>query len=310
MRVFVTGASGWIGTPTVAELVGAGHEVVGLARSDASAAKVEAAGGTVLRGDLTSVDALAAAAREADAVVHLAFDHALAFGAGDFAAAAEMDRTVVEAMGEALVGTDSAFLVASGTGVISPGRVATENDGHEPNPQLGGGMEIRWQTGEWALGLADRGVRSTVVRLAPTNHGEGDTGFVKQLVETARAKGLSAYVGDGSNRWPAGARGDTAALIRLAIEKAPAGSTLHAVSEEGVELGAVAEVIGRHLDVPVGAIPVDQANEHFGFLGQLVALDIPASSAITRELTGWQPTRPGLLEDLEAHFYYREAAAS
>jgi nucleoside-diphosphate-sugar epimerase len=310
MRVFVSGASGWIGTPTVAELVGAGHQVVGLARSDTSAAKVEAAGGTALRGDLTSVDTLAAAAREADAVVHLAFDHALAFGAGDFAAAAEMERTVIEAIGETLVGSDAAFLIASGTGVISPGRVVTENDGHEPNPQLEGGLKIRWESAEWTLGLASRGVRSIVMRLAPTNHGEGDTGFMKQVVETARTKGVSAYVGDGTNRWPAGAPRDTAALIRLAIEKAPAGSTLHAVAEEGVELGAVAAAIGRHLDLPTESIPADQAIGHFGFVGGMLALDIPASSTLTRELTGWQPTRPGLLEDLDADFYYREVVES
>lgn len=310
MRVFVTGASGWIGNPTVVELSKAGHEVVGLARSDASAAKVEAAGGRALRGDLTTVDTLVGAAREADAVVHLAFDHALAFGAGDFAAAAEMEWTAIEAIGEALVGSDAAFLIASGTGVISPGRVATENDGHEPHPQLDGGLKIRWESAEWTLGLSSRGVRSIVLRLPPTNHGEGDTGFMKQIVETARAKGVSAYVGDGTNRWPAGTPRDTAALARLAIEKAPAGSTLHAVAEEGVELGAVAELIGRHLGVPTESIPADQAIGHFGFIGGMLSLDIPASSAITRELTGWQPTRPGLLEDLEADFYYRDVVES
>lgn len=305
MRVFVTGASGWIGNPTVAELVGAGHDVVGLARSDESAAKVEAEGATVLRGDFTDIDALATAAGEADAVISLAFDHQIAFVEGDFAAAAEMERTAIEAIGGALEGTDKAFVIVSGTGVTTPGQVATENDGHQRNPHLQGGLEIRWENAQWTLGLAARGVRSALLRLAPTNHGDGDHGFSKQLVEIARAKGVSAYVGDGTNRWPAGHRLDTAVLARLAVEKAPAGSTLHAVGEEGVELGAVAEVIGRHLGVPTESVPADQAVEHFGFIGNLLAVDIPASSAITRELTGWQPTHPGLLEDLEQDFYYR-----
>jgi len=305
MRVFVTGASGWIGSPTVAELVDAGHEVVGLARSDESAARVEAVGGTVLRGDLTEVGALAAAAGDADAVVHLAFDHHVAFVEDDFAGAAEGERAVIEAIGVALVGTDKAFVIASGTALAAPGRVATEKDGHEAVAGLQGGLSIRGENAEWVLGLADRGVRSAVLRLAPTNHGDGDSGFIKQLVEVARAKGVSAYVGDGTNRWPAGHRLDSANLARLAVEKAPAGSTLHAIGEEGIELGTVAEVIGRHLGVPVESIPADRATEHFGFVGGLLALDIPASSAITRELVGWEPSHPGLIEDLEQDFYYR-----
>jgi nucleoside-diphosphate-sugar epimerase len=311
MRVFVTGASGWIGQPTVTELVGAGHEVVGLARSDASAAKVEAAGGAVLRGDLTAPDVLRAAATEADAVVHLAFQHEVAFVQGDFAAAARDDRAAIETMGDALVGTDKAFVIASGTGAVAPGRVVTEDDGRgTPDPRLPDGMRLRGESAEYTLGLADRGVRSVVLRLAPTNHGDGDNGFMKQLVEVARAKGVSAYVGDGANRWAAGHRLDTATLACLAVESAPAGSVLHAITEEGVEIGAVAEVIGRHLGVPVESITPEQAMEHFGFLGMMVGLDIPASSAITRELTGWQPTHPGLIEDLEADFYYREPAAA
>ena len=305
MRVFVTGASGWIGEATVAELVGAGHEVVGLARSDASAAKVEAAGGTVRRGDLADLDGLGAAASEADAVIHLAFQHEVAFVQGDFATAAKDDRAAIETIGEALVGTDKAFVIASGTGAVAPGRLATENDGHDLPPELPEGMRLRGESAEYTLGLADRGVRSSVLRLAPTNHGDGDNGFMKQLVEIARAKGVSAYVGDGANRWPAGHRLDSAVLARLAVENVPAGSTLHAIGEEGIELRAVAEVIGRHLGVPVESVPADGAMEHFGFLGMMVGLDIPASSAITRELTGWQPTHPGLIEDLEEDFYYR-----
>jgi nucleoside-diphosphate-sugar epimerase len=311
MRVFVTGASGWIGTATVAELVGAGHEVVGLARSEESAAKVEAAGGTVLRGDLADLDGLRAAAVEADATIHLAFQHEVAFEQGDFAAAAKDDRAVIEAIGEALVGTDKAFMTASGTGAIAPGRVATENDGHDlDRAGLPEGMRMRGESAEYTLALGERGVRSSILRLAPTNHGDGDNGFMKQLVEIARAKGVSAYVGDGANRWPAGHRLDSAVLARLGIEGAPAGSTLHAIGEEGIELRAIAETIGGKLGVPVESIAPEAAMEHFGFLGMMVGLDIPASAAITRELTGWQPTHPGLIEDLEADFYYRVPAAS
>jgi nucleoside-diphosphate-sugar epimerase len=305
MRVFVTGASGWIGEATVAELVGAGHEVVGLARSDSSAAKVEAAGGTVRRGDLADLAGLGAAASEADAVIHLAFQHEVAFIQGDFATAAKDDRAAIETIGGALVGTDKAFVIASGTGAVAPGRLATENDGHSLSPGLPEGMRLRGESAEYTLGLAARGVRSSVLRLAPTNHGDGDNGFMKQLVEIARAKGVAAYVGDGANRWPAGHRLDTAVLARLAVESVPAGSTLHAIGDEGIELGVVAEVIGRHLGVPVESVSPEQAMEHFGFLGMMVGLDIPASSAITRDLTGWRPTHPGLVEDLEQDFYYR-----
>jgi nucleoside-diphosphate-sugar epimerase len=310
MRVFVTGASGWIGRPTVAELVGAGHEVVGLARSDAAAAKIEAAGGTVLRGDLTDLEGLRTAATEADAVVHLAFQHEVAFVRGDFAAAARDDRAAIETIGEALVDTGKAFVIASGTGAIAPGRLATEADGHDLSPQLPEGMRLRGESAEYTLGLAARGVRSAVLRLAPTNHGDGDNGFTAQLVAIARTKGVSAYVGDGTNRWPAAHRLDTAVLGRLAVESAPAGSTLHAIAEEGIELGTVAEVIGRKLGVPVESVTPERAMDHFGFLGAMVGFDIPASSAITRELTGWQPTHPGLIEDLEADFYYRDPAVA
>jgi nucleoside-diphosphate-sugar epimerase len=307
MRVFVTGASGWIGQPTVAELVGVGHEVVGLARSDAAAAKIEAAGGTVRRGDLDDLDGLRAAASQADAVVHLAFKHEVAFGQGDFAAAAEADRAAIETIGEALVGGGGAFVIASGTGAAAPGRLATENDGHERGPGMTDGMDIRRQSAEWTLGLAQRGVRSAVLRLAPTNHGDGDNGFMRQLVDTARATGVAAYVGDGTNRWPATHRLDTAALARIAVETVPGGTTLHAVAEESVELRAIATAIGGHLDIPVRSISPEAAMEHFGFLGTMVALDIPASSVITRELTGWQPTHPGLIADLEEGHYYGSA---
>jgi len=307
MRVFITGASGWIGTPTVAELVGEGHEVVGLARSDGAAAKIEAAGGTVRRGDLDDLDGLRAAAAEADAVIHLAFKHDTAFSPESFAAAAESDRAAIETIGGELAGSDRAFVVASGTGTAAPGRVATEEDGHERNPHFVGGLQIRWDNAEWTLALASRQVRSSVVRLAPTNHGDGDQGFMKQIIDTARERGVSAYVGDGTNRWPAVHRLDTARLVRLVVEGAPAGSTLHAVGEEGVELGAVAAVIGRHLDLPTESIPAERAMEHFGFPGVLLSFDVPASSALTRELMDWGPTRPGLLADLDEGHYFVES---
>jgi nucleoside-diphosphate-sugar epimerase len=309
MRVFITGASGWIGVPTVAELVGRGHEVVGLARSDASAARIEATGGTVRRGDLADLDGLRAAAAESDAVIHLAFKHDVAFSQETFAASAEADRAAIETIGEELAGTDRTFVIASGTGTAAPGRVATEEDGHEANPHFAGGLQIRWESAEWTLALAARGVRSSVVRLAPTNHGDGDNGFMKQIVKAARERGVSAYVGDGTNRWPAVHRLDTARLVRLAAEGAPAGSTLHAVGEEGVELGAVAGVIGRHLDLPTESIPAELAMEHFGFPGLLLSFDVPASSAHTRELLDWEPTHPGLLPDLEEGHYFAEVPA-
>ena len=310
MRVFVTGASGWIGSAVVPELLGAGHEVTGLARSDASAAALTAAGAQVHRGSLDDPDSLRSAAAASDGVIHLAFKHDLAFSGG-FEAAAEADRQAVEIFGEALAGSDRPLLIASGTLGVAPGRVATERDGHGSGPVgIGGeGPRARAATAEFTLSLASRGVRSSVVRLPPTNHGDGDNGFMATLVGIARAKGASAYVGDGSNRWPAVHRLDSGHLFRLALEKAPAGSTLHAVADEGVPIRAVAEVIGRHLDVPVVSIPPEQAAGHFTWLGGFIGLDAPASSTLTRELLGWQPAQPGLLDDLDKGHYFVTPAA-
>jgi nucleoside-diphosphate-sugar epimerase len=311
MRVFVTGASGWIGSATVAELLGAGHQVVGLARSDSSADALMAAGAEVQRGTIDDVDTLKTAAAESDGVIHLAFKHELAF-TGDFQGAADADRRAVETFGEALAGSDKPLVIASGTLGMSLGRPATERDGHgnvPPGDSWGPGPRTRWATAELTLSLASKGVRSSIVRLAPTNHGDGDNGFMATIVKIAREKGVSGYIGDGVNRWPAVHRLDSAHLFRLAVENAPAGSTLHAVADEGVAIRDIAVVIGRHLDLPVVSISADDAREHFTWLAGFLGLDSPASSALTRELLGWQPTQPGLIDDLDAGRYFKRTAS-
>jgi nucleoside-diphosphate-sugar epimerase len=301
MRVFVTGASGWIGSAVVPELLQHGHEVVGLARSDASAQALESAGAKVLRGDLHDLDSLRTGARHADGVIHLAYVHDFS----QFDENARIDQRAIEAIGAELEGSGRPLVIASGTAALAPGRVATERDTVDPEHPF----RERMYSEQLALGLAAKGVRPSSVRLAPTVHGDGDHGFMALVVNVAREKGVSAYVGDGSNRWPGVHRLDAAHLFRLALENAPAGTVLHAIGDEGVALRAVAEVIGRHLDVPVGSVAADDASGHFGFLGGLLSQDIPASSALTRELLGWQPVQPGLLEDLEKGHYFREMPA-
>ncbi len=311
MDVFVTGASGWIGSAVVPELIGAGHQVTGLARSDASAAALTAAGAQVHRGTLDDLDSLRSAAAASDGVIHLAFKHDIAFS-GDFQGAADADRRAVETFGEALAGSDRPLLIASGTLGLAPGRVATERDGLVPDPAaapLIGGAPTRLATAQMTLSFASRSIRSSVVRLPPTVHGEGDNGFMAALVGIARDKGVSGYIGDGSNRWPAVHRLDAAHLFRLALEKAPAGSVLHAIADDGVPIRAIAEVIGRHLDLPVVAISAADAAEHFSWLAGFLAADSPASSTLTRELLGWQPTHPGLLEDLDKGHYFDHPSA-
>lgn len=308
MRVFVTGASGWIGSAAVLELIDAGHQVTGLARSDASAAALTAAGAGVVRGTIDDLGTLRSAAAASDGVIHLAFKHDTAFSGG-FEAAAGADRRAVETFGEALAGSGRPLVIASGTLGLVPGQVATERDGHGPAPaQAGRGPQIRRNTAELTLSLADRGIRSCVLRLPPTVHGDGDHGFMATLVGIDAEKGVSGYIGDGSNRWPAVHRFDAAHLFKLALENAPAGSTLHAIADEGVPIRAVADVIGRHLGLPVRSVAPEEATEHFGWLGAFLGIDSPASSALTRELMDWQPAQPGLLDDLDkGHYFHHEA---
>jgi nucleoside-diphosphate-sugar epimerase len=310
MRILVTGASGWIGSALVPELISAGHEVTGLARSDASAAALTEAGVRVHRGDLDDPGGLRGAAGASDGVIHLAFSVDMV-RSGDFQGAVDADRRAVEAMGEALTGSDRPLVIASATVVLAPGRVGTEQDapGLDPaapglDPAAGGPGALHAASEEVALSFASLGVRSSAVRLATTCHGDGDHGFLAALVGIARDKGVSGFIGDGSQRWTAVHRLDAAHLFRLALEKAPAGSRLHAVADEGVPIRAIAEVIGRHLDVPVVSVPAGEASGQFGFLAGFLAADNPASSTLTRELLGWQPAHPGLIEDLDKGHYF------
>jgi nucleoside-diphosphate-sugar epimerase len=292
MRVFVTGASGWIGSAVVPELIGSGHQVLGLARSDSSAITVAATGAEVLRGDLDDLDTLRAGAASCDGVIHLAFIH-------DFTqmeTSIQADERAIKTIGAALEGSDKPLVIASGTPQVL-GRAATERD--EPAP--GGPLAGRAANAQTALGMAARGVRSSVVRLPRSVHGEGDHhSLIARVIGTARDKGVSGYVGDGSSRWPAVHVLDAAHLFRLAVEQAPAGSVLHAVADEGVPVRDFAAVIGRHLNLPTASVPA----EDFGFLGAVLAVDQPASSALTRELLGWRPDQPGLIEDLEKGHYF------
>jgi nucleoside-diphosphate-sugar epimerase len=296
MRVFVTGASGWIGSAAVDELLDAGHQVVGLARSDASAAALDAKGVTVRRGDLDDLDSIRAGADEADAVLHLANKHDFA----NLAVSNLAERNAVATIGDVLAGSGRPFLLASGVAFANRGRPLTENDRspfHGLDSARGGSENL-------ALEYVDRDVRTVSVRFAPTVHGVGDHGFMAALVAIAREKGAAAYVGDGTNRWSAIHRSDAAQLVRLGLEKAPAGTLLHAVGEGAVSSREIAEAIGRGLGLPVIAIAPEDAQAHFGWLGGFFAMDIPASSALTQELLDWKPSGPTLVQDLDAGAYF------
>jgi nucleoside-diphosphate-sugar epimerase len=305
MRVFVTGASGWVGSAVVPELIGAGHDVTGLARSDASAAALAAAGARVHRGSLDDLDSLRGGAAAADGVIHLAFRHDF----GDFAAAAATDLRAIQAIGDVLAGSGKPFVATSGTlmvAMIAPGRLGTEDI--VPGPELATSPRVGSEIA--VLAMAARGVRTSSVRLSPTVHGPGDRGFVPRLIDIARDKGVAAYVGDGGNRWPAVHRLDAARLFRLALEKAPAGAVLHAAADQGVPFRDIAGVIGRQLDIPVTSVSREEADGHFGFLAAFVPLDNPTSSELTRRLVGWEPSHPALIPDLEEGHYFRRESRS
>jgi nucleoside-diphosphate-sugar epimerase len=273
-------------------LIDAGHQVVGLARSDKAAASLTATGAEVYRGALDDLDSLRDGAAAADGVIHLAFIHDFS----DFAAAAETDRLAIEAIGAALEGSDKPFVVTSGTLMLTPGRRGGVAGRARPTPPR--------RSEEAAIALAKRGVRSSVVRLAPSVHGPGDHGFVPTLIDIARTKGVSAYIGDGSNRWPAVHRLDAARLFRLAVEAAPAGSRMHGVGDEGVPFRDIAGVIGRHLNLPVVSISREEADAHFGWISFAASADNPTSSALTQERLGWRPMHLALILDLEQGHYF------
>jgi nucleoside-diphosphate-sugar epimerase len=294
MRILVTGASGWIGSASVKELISAGHQVLGLARNDESAAKIAKLGAKVVRGSLDDLASLRDAARQAEGVVHLGYNHDFS----QMAAAAQTDRAAIDVFADVLQGTGGPLLIASGTLGLAPGRVGTEED----MPHAG--IHPRMANAAYTLSLADRGVRSMVVRFAPTVHGAGgDHGFVAVLARIAREKRMSAYIGEGHNRWPAVNVLDAGKLVQLAVDKAPPGSVLHAVAEEGIATHDIAKALGQFLKLPVESIPVDQAKAHFDWLGMFFGADAPASSVRTRALLGWEPTHGTLLEDIAAGHY-------
>lgn len=291
MRIFVTGATGFVGSAIVPELIGAGHQVLGLARSDEAAASLLAAGADVQRGSLDNLDSLRSGARAADAVIHAGFHHDFS----NYAAAAAMDKLAIETIGAVLAGTSRLFVVTSGTALTAPGRVATEEDAANST--------FPRKSEEAAAAVAAAGARVSVLRLPPSVHGDGDHGFIPLLINLAREKGVSAYLGEGLNRWPAVHRLDAARLYRLVLESGAA-PRYHAVADEGVPFREIAEVIGRRLNIPVVSQSHEEAAGHFGWFAHFAGLDCPASSAWTQQQLGWRPEQPSLIPDIDQPGYF------
>ncbi|HXO66230.1 MAG TPA: SDR family oxidoreductase [Steroidobacteraceae bacterium] len=295
MRVFITGAAGFIGTATTRELIANGHQVVGLARSDDNARALENLGAEVHRGALEDLDSLRKGAKKTDGTIHLAFIHDFS----KFAENGQIDKHAIEAMGEALAGSHKPFIVTSGTLFVTPGRIATEED-----PVMPGLPRVSETAG---LAFAARGVRAMAVRLPQVHGGEGRCGLVNWVLNIAREKGVSAYVGDGGNRWSGAHRLDVARLYRLALEKGVAGKSYHAVADEGVTVRDIAEIVGRQLELPVASIAPEKATEHFGMMAPFVGRDGAASSALTRQWLGWKPTQIGLIADISRPGYFESS---
>ena len=297
MRVFVTGATGFMGSAVVQDPLASGHEVLGLARSDAAADALKKAGAKAHVGHIQDLDRLRSGAASSDGVIHMAFDHDFT----RFKEASEEERRAIEALGSALASSGKPLIITSGTALISPGKAATEADASLFSPD----DLPRIATEQAAAALADQGVHVALVRLPPSVHGEGDHAFVPALIGIARSKGVSAYVGEGKNRWAAVHRLDAARVFTLALENATAGARYHAIAEEGIPFREIAAAIGKGLNLPVVSKSVVEANEHFGFFARFAGLDTPASSEETRELLGWRPQQPGLLSELAEEFYFR-----